>query len=282
MDGRMKRADLHTHSIYSDGRYTPDEICRRAKFYGVEVLSITDHDTMNGLVEKRAAAEQYGLSYVSGWEISSYENGERVHVLGYGCNLGEAYQTFMRRRVETAAARAEERIQRLNALGIPVTMEEVYAFQADKTSPLHTMHVARALAKHLNVSDSEAYVRYLDQGKAAESNIGRPTPIQAIECIHASGGVAFLAHPGRIRMTEEEKETLVKTLKDHGLDGMECHYSTHTPLQTEQYLLLAKRYGLQVSGGSDMHWEDGARTIGAPVFEISEEFLAYLQGETSR
>ena len=83
-------------------------------------------------------------------------------------------------------------------------------------------------------------------------------------------------------MTEEEKETLVKTLKDHGLDGMECHYSTHTPLQTEHYLLLAKRYGLQVSGGSDMHWEDGARTIGAPVFEISEEFLAYLQGKASR
>lgn len=282
MTGSMKRADLHTHSIYSDGKYTPDEICRRAKFYGVEAISITDHDTMNGLAEKRAAAEKYGLSYIPGWEISSYEKGERVHVLGYGCNLGEAYQTFMRRRVEAATARAEERVERLNALGIPITLEEIYALQADKNSPLHTMHVARALAKRLGVSEGEAYVRYLDQGKAAESSIGRPTPLQALECIHASGGVAFLAHPGRIRLMEEEKETMIQTLKEHGLDGIECHYSTHTPLQTEHYLSLAKRYGLKVSGGSDMHWEDGARRIGAPVFEISEEFLAYLQGETGR
>lgn len=275
----MKRADLHMHSVYSDGKYTPDEVCRRARFYGVEALSITDHDTMNGLEEKQAAAQKYGLSYVAGWEISSYLEGERVHVLGYGCNLGEGYQSFMRKRVEASFERANERVSRLNKLGIPITMEEVISLQADKTSPLHTMHVARALAKHLGVTEGEAYVRYLDRGKAAESNIGRPTPVQAIECIHASGGVAFLAHPGRIHLSEEEKERLILQLKDHGLDGIECYYSTHTPLQTETYLSCAKRYALKVSGGSDMHWEDGARMIGTPVFSVSEEFLSYLRGE---
>ena len=72
---------------------------------------------------------------------------------------------------------------------------------------------------------------------------------------------------------------MIHTLKDHGLDGIECHYSTHTVSQTERYLALAQKYDLKVSGGSDMHWEDGARMIGSPVFMITEEFLAYLQGK---
>jgi predicted metal-dependent phosphoesterase TrpH len=272
----MKRADLHTHSIFSDGVYTPDELCRRAKFAGLEVLSITDHDTMNGLDEKRAAAKKYGLSYVDGWEISAYEGHSKIHVLGYGCECGEAYQRFMQARIEAAIARAEERVKKLNALGIPVTMEEVYARQADKSSPIHTMHVARAAAEHLGITEGEVYVRYLGRGKAAESIIGRPTPYQAIDCIHASGGVAFLAHPGRIEATETELETLVESYKDYGLDGIECHYTTHTAEQTEQYLSYARRYSLAVSGGSDTHWEDGARSFGSPVFFASEELLSLL------
>ena len=276
----MKRADLHTHSVFSDGKYTPDEICRRAKFAGVEVISITDHDTMNGLKEKRAAAEAYGLTYVDGWEISAYDQDEKIHVLGYGCRCGKAYESFMQARVEAAWARAEERVKKLNALGIPVTFEDVLACQADKTSPLHTMHVARAAAKYLDLTEGEVYVRYLGRGKAAESKIGRPTPFQAIDCIHASGGVAFLAHPGRIHFAEEEKECLVRSLKEYGLDGIECHYSTHTPLQTETYLGYAKKYGLKISGGSDFHWEGGfTRMIGSPIYCLSEEMIAYLRGK---
>ena len=274
----MKRADLHTHSIYSDGGYTPDEICRRAKFAGVEVLSITDHDTMNGLEEKRAAAEKYGLLYVDGWEISAYQGGERIHVLGYACERGAAYDSFMRARVEASLARAEERVKKLNRLGIGVTMRQVLDLQADKSSPLHTMHVARAVAAELGITESEAYVRYLGRGKAAESTIGRPTPYQAIDCIHASFGKAFLAHPGRISMGEEEKEVLIKSLIEYGLDGIECYYSTHTPLQTEAYLAKAKEYGLMVSGGSDMHWEDGkSRMVGTPVFFATENLLSQLK-----
>lgn len=274
----MKRADLHMHSVYSDGGYTPDEICRRARFAGVEALSITDHDTMNGLEEKRASAKKYGLIYVDGWEISAYDGGERIHVLGYGCKRGEAYERFMKARVEAAYARAEERVKKLNALGIAVTMEEIVSLQADKTSPLHTMHVARAAAAKLGITESEAYVRYLGRGKAAESTIGRPNPYQAIDCIRASGGRSFLAHPGRIKIDEIEKEKLIVSLKEYGLDGIECYYSTHTPLQTETYLGYAQKYALEISGGSDMHWEDGkTRMIGSPIFYATEEFLEYLK-----
>jgi hypothetical protein len=91
-------------------------------------------------------------------------------------------------------------------------MEEVYARQADKSSPIHTMHVARAAAEHLGITEGEVYVRYLGRGKAAESIIGRPTPFEAIDCIHACGGLAFLAHPGRIEIAEEAKPALVAAL----------------------------------------------------------------------
>ena len=265
------------HSVYSDGKYTPEEVCKRARFAGVSVLSITDHDTMNGLDEKRAAAKKYGLAYVDGWEISAYDGDEKIHVLGYGCERNEAYEAFMRRRVEAATARAEERVKKLNALGVPVGMDEVYAEQADSTAPLHTMHVARAAAKYLGIHEGEVYVRYLGRGKAAESIIGRPTPFEAIDCIHACGGLAFLAHPGRIEIAEEAKPALVAALAEYGLDGIECHYSTHTPLQTEEYLALARKHRILVSGGSDVHWEGGTRSIGAPVFYANEALLTLLK-----
>ena len=275
----MKRADLHTHSIYSDGKYDPDDLCRRAKLAGVEVISITDHDTMNGLEEKRAAAEKHGMGYVDGWEISAYQEDERFHVLGYGCNCGEAYQKFMQQRIDGALARAEERVQKLNAAGIPVTMERVYACQADKTAPIHTMHVAKAVSMLLHMKAGDVCERYLEKGCVGESMLGRPSPFDAIDCIHTSGGVAFLAHPGRIKMPEEDKEGLILSLKERGLDGIECYHTTHTPLQAEYYSGLAKKYGLRISGGSDTHKEGGTRAYGQPLFYVDEEFLAYLRGE---
>jgi predicted metal-dependent phosphoesterase TrpH len=264
--------------LYSDGKYTPDEVCRRAKEAGVEVISITDHDTMNGLEDKRAAAKKHGLISIDGWEISAYLNDERVHVLGYGCKDGEGYRAFMQRRVDSAYARAKERVEKLNRIGIPLTMERVLAGQADKTAPIHTMHVARPLGELLGVSPGEAYIRYLEKGCPADSMIGRPSPKEAVECIRASGGVAFLAHPGRIRVSEEDKEEMIRGLVDCGLDGIECYYPAHTDLQTEHYLHLAKKYGLRVSGGSDTHWEDESQSYGDPPFFVDEELLSFLRG----
>lgn len=145
--GLRLRADLHTHSIYSDGFYAPEELCRRAKENGVELLSITDHDTMNGEEKKRAAAEKYGLKYLSGWEISAYAGGCKVHVTGYNCRRDGAYLSFMRERLEKSYERAEDSIRKLRAAGIPVTLKAAEAHRADPGSPLHTMHIAGAAAE---------------------------------------------------------------------------------------------------------------------------------------
>ena len=88
------RADLHLHSVYSDGHYSPEEVCIRAKNNGVGLISITDHDSMNGADEKLAAAKKYGLSYIQGWEISSYVGIGKIHITGYGCERNEAYHNF--------------------------------------------------------------------------------------------------------------------------------------------------------------------------------------------
>jgi len=272
----VRRADLHTHSVYSDGHYTPDEICKRAKFAGVEVLSITDHDTMNGLDEKRAAAQKYGLAYVDGWEISAYENDEKIHVLGYGCQRGSAYEAFMRERVEAALARAKERVKKLNALDIPVTVEEVLSMRLQEGAPVHTMHLARALQKYVSGTDGEIYEKYLSRGKVANSNIGRPSPKEAIEIIHALGGVAVLAHPGRIPLTKSQKEALIFSLISCGLDGIEALYTTHTERETEYFQSLAKAHNLIITGGSDTHVEDGTHAIGTPHYEAMDKRLLSL------
>ncbi len=268
------KADLHLHSAYSDGKYAPDAICDLAKSRGVSLLSITDHDTLMGLEEKKRAAKSRGLWYISGWEISAYEQEEKIHILGYGCTMGAAYTAFTAKRQAASMERAKDSVQKCNAVGIPVTMEDVLSQILQKAAPVHTMHVARALQKYVGGDDGEAYRKYLARGRIANSNIGRPTPVEAIEVIHALGGVAFLAHPGRIPLSDEEREKLVKTLTDRGLDGIEGVYTTHTKRETEFFIRLADKYGLLLSGGSDTHIEDETHTIGKPDFYASEALIA--------
>lgn len=267
------RADLHIHSTYSDGFYSPDEICRIAKERGLRLLSVTDHDTMAGDPVKREAAQKYGLCYLSGWEISAYEGLDKIHVLGYGCQRGKAYEEFLSARKAASYARAEDSVKKFRALGVPVSMSDVEAMQKDRTAPIHTMHVARAAALYLDLPFGEVYERYLNVGKPANSNIGRPSPKEAIDCIHALGGVASVAHPGRISMPKDKRKRLLKELADYGMDGIEAVYTTHTEEETEYFRALAKTWGLLVTGGSDTHVEDGTHAVGAPVFSAGEEFL---------
>ena len=238
------------------------------------MLSITDHDTLMGLEDKRAAAKRHGLYYLSGWEISAYEGEEKIHILGYGCKMAKAYEEFTQKRRAASFARAEESVKKCNEIGIPLTVEEVLSMRLHENAPVHTMHVARALQKYVEGTDGEIYEKYLSRGRVANSNIGRPSPKEAIEIIHALGGVAVLAHPGRIVSLDREK--LISDLKKLGLDGIEAFYTTHTERETEGFCALAKKYGLIFTGGSDTHVEDTTHAIGTPKFDLSEEKLLAL------
>ncbi len=271
-------ADLHLHSIYSDGIYSPDEICRRAKARGLSLLSITDHDTLAGEQDKRAAAKKYGLEYLTGWEISAYLDGEKMHILGYGCQLGEGYEGFMQERKRTAFLRAQDSVEKLRLQGVDLRLEEVLSERSKADLPVHTMHVARALGKKLGIREGRAYELYLAIGKPAHSTIGRPTPKQAIDCIHACGGVACIAHPGRLTLPFEEREKALERVVSMGADGIEAVYTTHTDSDTAYFLAFAKARGLLVTGGSDTHYEadeceGDIHRIGTPRFTPSKQLL---------
>lgn len=270
------RADLHIHTVYSDGSCFPEELAQRAKKAGVGFLSFTDHDNMEGAEEKRAAAEKYGLTYVQGWEVSSYD-GCKVHVLGYACEAGEAYRAFLEERRRGAVARAEDMIGKANAcLGLSLTLADAERERLKKEAPLHTMHVAAAYGRMLGADRGELYLRLFAKGKPAYSDLYRPTPENAIDVIHACGGIAVLAHPGRIELPFAEREALMDRLIRYGLDGIECVYTTHTVEETEYFNAYAARNGLLVSGGSDFHAEGRNQTIGLPEFHASRRLLEAL------
>ncbi len=294
------RADLHMHSVCSDGFFTPTELARRVKAEGVGLFSLTDHDNLSGNAEAAREARALGLHFVRGIEVSSYLGATKVHMLGYGCRAEEAYDAFLRERVEGAAIRAEDALRKANAaLSLDVTMEEVERYHAAKEAPLHTMHVVRAFAERLGREVNGLYRELFSPGGAAFSDLCRPLPEDAVHIIHAMGGLAVLAHPVQILIlppdvsaafhtyTEEEKEeakyfyaparnAFMQKLAEEGVDGIECYHPTHTASETEEFLAFAKKNGKFVTGGSDFH-ADGGRRIGRPLFdaaEIAERLLA--------
>jgi len=270
------RADMHMHSIYSDGALTPSVLVKRVKEAGVSLFSVTDHDSMESLQESRAAARREGLAFVSGWEVSSYSEC-KVHVLGYACERNDAYYEFLSKRMEGARLRADDMRTKANAyLGLNLTMDDIEALHAKKDAPIHTFHVVTAFAQRLQTEPVPLYLRLFDAGKPACSSLHRPTPFEAIDGIHATGGIAVLAHPGRIALAGEKLTELMTDLVSRGLDGIECYYTTHTCHETEAFLSFAASKKLLVTGGSDFHADDGIHVIGRPPFEVDEKLLDAL------
>ncbi len=270
------RADLHLHSVYSDGKYSPEEIARRAKQAGVKLFSLTDHDNMGGSEEAEAAAQKYGLHFVRGWEVSSYDDC-KVHVLGYGCRGGAAYRDFLERRKTGGLLRARDMLEKANSyFCTSLTMNDVEREHLKKDAPLHTMHVVRAFARRLSVKADALYLSAFDRGKPCYSDLYRPSPEHAIEAIRADGGISSLAHPGRIALDFAAKEALMLRLVSAGLDGIECVYTTHTAEETAYFEAFARRRGLLMTGGSDFHEEGGRAVLGNPAFRADGRLLAAL------
>lgn len=275
----MIRADMHIHTYYSDGIQSPEDVVAAAKANGVNLISVTDHDNMCGSSEVLKAAKQNSLLVVGGEEISAYDAEVKVHILGYGMDAHcSAYLDFHKKLVEGAEARTDDILKKLASGGINISLGEVRAERYCTDAPLHAMYVAAAGAKKGYAgSPVDFYMRYLNHGRIGFSCINRPTPEETVECIKQSGGVASLAHPGRITLPKEGVIYLIERLLPVGLDGIEAIYSGHTNSETQYFKELATRYGLLVTGGSDTHTPGGNRKVGDPSFYPSEELLAALK-----
>jgi predicted metal-dependent phosphoesterase TrpH len=249
----MSRIDLHLHTTHSDGSQTPAEVVRLAHEAGVSALAITDHDITTGLPEAIAAGQELGIEIIPGIEISSRHGESELHVLGYflkwqDAQLNERLMTLR----ESRHRRNPKIIELLQAAGIDITYDEVRAVAGSDS--VGRPHIARVLMdKKVVTTAKEAFDRFLAEGKAAYVPRDLPAPVDAIRWIKDAGGLAVLAHPTWVKTTEGTLTDLARQLKEQGLDGVEVHYSTHTPRQTRTYLSLAKQLGLLVTGGSDFH-----------------------------
>ena len=249
----MSRLDLHLHSTHSDGSSTPTEVIRLAHRAGVTALAITDHDITTGIAEATAAGSELGIEVIPGVEISSILNDSELHILGYFVDPQDAE---LNKRLATLRESRHHRnpqiIERLQALGIELTYEEVRAIAG--TDAVGRPHIARCLIEKGVVSTAkEAFDRFLAEGRPAYVPRLLPPPAEAISWINQAKGLAVLAHPTWVKTTRETLENLVRQLKTDGLNGVEVHYSTHTASQTRAYLNLANQLGLLITGGSDFH-----------------------------
>lgn len=264
-------ADLHTHSTASDGQYTPAELAKLVKKRGIQVWALTDHDNLDGLDEAAAAGETLGLRVVQGVELSS-EDYPNLHILGYNFSA-----PVLRDWIEGQKKRRDDRKYRirdfLRTKGLEISLDEVD--QEAAGGAVGRPHFAKVMLRHGYVSTRrEAFDRYLDIPEFQQLEQGtRPSAQACVEKIKEAGGKVALAHPYQIILHGESLDGLVRRLTDCGLDAIECYYPIHTLEQTEEYLALAKKYGLRITGGSDFHGERDKPDHPLAAWELELDWL---------
>jgi len=246
--------DLHSHTRYSDGSATPQELLALAQAAGASAVAITDHDTVAGLSEGRAAAAELSIEFIDGIEISAEYSPGTMHILGYFINAEST--SFNATLVELREAREHRNPQiaaRLQALGLDIAYEEVERLAGNDV--VGRPHFARLLVERgYATSIQDAFNRFLGKGAAAYVEKARLSPAASIALIHEAGGVAVLAHPYQLKLASvEEVERLIVELAALGLDGIEAIYSRHSEDERRTYAQMARRHGLLVTGGSDYH-----------------------------
>lgn len=242
------RIDLHVHSTASDGTLSPTALVEEARARNVQVVALTDHDTMDGVAEAQTAAARVGIELIAGVELNTDSPAGEVHVLGYFISLdNQPFQELLDQRRRSRVVRAHKMVDRLRELGMNITYADVERFAGD--GAVGRPHVARALVAAGYAADvREAFDRWIHTGGPAYVRRESFSPTDAIVAVREAGGVPVLAHPGRIR-----DQAIIPSLIEAGLEGLECYYPEHTPRQTEQYIAIARRHGLVVTGGTDFH-----------------------------
>jgi hypothetical protein len=290
-----ERFDFHTHTTVSDGSLTPTELVRRAKTNGVTGFALTDHDTVDGIEEARAEGERCGIEVLGGIELSVNEaDGSRaMHVLGLGLDdpapLRARLEALRRSRSERAA-RIVGHLQR-NGIALELAAVEAHAGGGAIGRP----HVARALVDLGAVRDvDEAFTRWLRRGRPAFEPNAELSAREAIEMVHAAGGVAVLAHPPLSGGIDAPGGLVafVERLVPLGLDGLEIWHPSHKPTVARRLRRIAAAHGLLETGGSDFHGADrpeveigrgrgGKLRIGRDVRDALEKRLVERRAQTS-
>ena len=271
--------DLHCHSTASDGALAPAAVVEEAHRKGLVALALTDHDTVDGLAEAQAAGERLGVRIVPGVELSAVENDAETHLLGLHLQDVATMKDRLAELRDMRRVRAERMVERLNALGVPVTMTQVLANAAG--GAIGRPHVARAVVAVGSATDlRDAFDRYLGNGRPACVGKDRLSMPDAIRIVHDAGGIAVLAHPH-----EAATRARLTALAAQGLDGCEVRHPSHPDELIGRIGRLVDELGLLPSGGSDWHGTyDGWRTLG--VMQVPRAWMdrqdAYVAARAGR
>ena len=252
----MKFADLHLHTFFSDGTFSPEELVGYGQRLGFAALALTDHDSVEGCPRMVAACEAAGIFFVPGTELTAEHNDTEIHILGYFVDTqNEKFLSDIARFQAVRQNRIREMVARLNELNVPLEVETVFAL-ANCKSPGRP-HVARALVKAGLVANlDEAFERFLKKSRPAWVPKAKMSALESVELIHQAGGLAVMAHPGLNRTDE-----IIPDLVAAGLDGIECFHTKHSTTMSERYLEIAEKHSLLVTGGSDCHGFSKARPL---------------------
>jgi 3',5'-nucleoside bisphosphate phosphatase len=241
-------ADLHLHTCFSDGNFTPEELVAHAREHSLAGMSLTDHDTVEGCARTAAACQAAGIEFITGTELTAEEQGTEVHLLGYCVDVeDELLLSETARFQKVRQNRIHEMVAKLNELNMPLRAEAVFSL-ANCRSPGRP-HVARALVQAgLCRNLDEAFERFLKMNRPAWVPKCKISAREGIRLIQQAGGVAVMAHPG-LNKTDD----VIPKLVESGLDGIECFHTKHSSAASKHYLKLAEDFHLLVSGGSDCH-----------------------------
>ena len=249
----MKRIDLHTHSLKSDGAQTPAEVVRTAYNAGLSAIALSDHDSIEGVDEAMAEGKRLGIEVIPAVELSAQSDTE-LHILGYFIDIkNKKLNDAMAYALQVRDERQEETCRKLNEQGFNITMDEVRE-EAHGNPVLCRAHFAQIMVKKgYAPSVQEAFAQYLSVGCYAYSNKQALTGPEAVSLIREAGGIAVAAHLHLIKLPDDPLREYLRSLIPYGLDGVEGYYTDYTPDMNERYRAMAKELKLTISGGTDYH-----------------------------
>ena len=248
--------DLHLHSTKSDGSFSPTQVVQRAAEVGLSAISLTDHDSVAGVREAQNVGRDVGIEVIPGIELSTQEARADIHILGYFVDPDHSdLLAWLQQFQETRFNRAEKIVEKLNRLGVRITMSQV--LHRAGNAAIGRPHIADVLVEEgIVFSHDQAFQKYLSYGRPAFQPKFTLTPGEAVEIIHTAGGLASLAHPILYR-----RDAIIPNLINQGLDGIEVMHTKHDRKAVRRYSAMANHYGLLPTGGSDCHGDERGNPV---------------------
>ncbi len=247
------KIDLHIHTTYSDGAYSPEQVVDTALDCNLDVIALTDHDNIlsHKIATDYVKKQGYKLEIIPGVEINTIYKGYEVHILGYFMNVENAdFCELLKTQQQARINQTTQIVELLNKkAGIKVKYEDIKSLVA-KGGSIGRPHIARAIVSAGGVANvMEAYAKYINDSSAVYVPRKTVSPHDAVEIINDAGGIPVFAHPIDVDISEK----LTKELVSYGLRGIEAYHRKHSPAVVEYFSTLAEKYGLIITGGSDFH-----------------------------